>query len=124
MEGFHRFGIIACETLNYIKYPGWQLQLQSKWMFLTASTVVKKDVFDHFDCIQNGCFNKNYHCHFVSQFGIEVKEYPKNPITLKPRYFDHFDHGQMDVFDCFNHGQNACFNNIIVPTLFPSLVLK
>ena len=41
-------------------------------------------------------------------FVIKVKEYPKTPITLKPGYFDHFNHGQIDVFDC---GQNACFNN-------------
>ena len=81
----------------------------SKWMFLTASTAVKNDVFDHFNCSWNGCFNNNYHSHFVSQFGIKVKEYPKNPITLKPRYISQFNCGQMDVFDCFNCSQNACF---------------
>ena len=38
--------------------------------------------------------------HFVSQFGIKVKEYPTNPITLEPGYFNNFDCSQIDVVDC------------------------
>ena len=40
---------------------------------------------------------------FVSHFDIKLTEYLKNAITLKPRYFDHFDHGQMDAFNHFDH---------------------